>query len=129
MALETDRLSEAVDTLAPDGSEIRLLGIGARASMVHTTLPAGQVSTAIRHRNVEELWFVLQGQGEVWRRLGASEEVATLQAGVHLNLPVGTHFQFRNTGREPLVFVIATVPPWPGPDEAVPVKGPWRSSR
>ena len=28
-------------------------------------------------------------------------------------------------GDEPLAFVITTLPPWPGPDEAVPVPGRW----
>jgi len=33
--------------------------------MAHFHLPAGQVSRAVRHRTVEEIWFVLSGRGEM----------------------------------------------------------------
>jgi hypothetical protein len=42
-----------------------------------------------------------------------------------LNIPLGTRFQFRNTGAEPLCFIIATLPPWPGEDEAITQVGHW----
>ena len=42
-----------------------------------------------------------------------------------LTIEVGTHFQFRNTGDEPLCIVITTMPPWPGEHEAAPVAGRW----
>jgi mannose-6-phosphate isomerase-like protein (cupin superfamily) len=59
------------DTYAPDGSEIRLL-IGAsqgatRASVVEVVLPAGGVSRPVWHRTVEEVWYILEGRGHVWR--------------------------------------------------------------
>ena len=38
---------------------------------------------------------------------------------------VGTHFQFRTLGDEPLTIVGVTMPPWPGEDEAVEVNGMW----
>ena len=38
-----------------------------------------------------------------------------------LTIPLGTHFQFRSLGPGPLAAVAVTMPPWPGPDEAVPV--------
>ena len=59
------------DAIAPDGSEIRLL-IDARhaaigASVVEVTLPAGGVSRPVYHRTVEEIWYILEGSGQVWR--------------------------------------------------------------
>ena len=48
-----------------------------------------------------------------------------VEGGVSLNIEVGTPFQFRNTGDEPLCIVITTMPPWPGEDEAREVKGRW----
>ena len=63
---------------APDGSEIRELVAGGRASMVHCTLPPGGVSLAVRHRTVEELWFVTAGRGEVWRKLGDKEAIVAV---------------------------------------------------
>jgi mannose-6-phosphate isomerase-like protein (cupin superfamily) len=41
-----------------------------------------------------------------------------MQAGLCLTLPVGTRFQFRSFGHEPLSVLGVTMPRWPGPDEA-----------
>jgi mannose-6-phosphate isomerase-like protein (cupin superfamily) len=48
-----------------------------------------------------------------------------VEAGVSLTIPLGTHFQFRCLGDDPLVFVAITMPPWPGGDEAATVEGAW----
>jgi len=116
--------------VAPDGSAIRLLATLGGASMVHCTLQPGQTTLAVQHRSVEELWYCLGGRGELWRaasqRDAEDEEVVALEPGVGVSIPLGVRFQFRATGAEPLELVIATVPPWPGPDEAVPVAGRWQ---
>jgi mannose-6-phosphate isomerase-like protein (cupin superfamily) len=43
---------------------------------------------------------------------------------VSLTIPIGTHFQFRSIGDEPLAAIGVTMPPWPGEGEAVVVTGP-----
>ena len=83
---------------------------------------------AIRHRTVDEIWFVLSGFGEIWRKQGGREEIVTLEPGVSLTIPVGTHFQFRATGEKALEAVGVTMPPWPGDSEVVPVPGKWNAS-
>ena len=95
--------------------------------MVHCTLRPGQVSQAVRHRNVEEMWFCLSGRGELWRRAGdtETEEVVQLAPDTAVSIPVGTEFQFRATGDLALELIITTMPPWPGADEAEPVAGHW----
>lgn len=118
-------LSDAYDVLAPDGSEVRILASTPRGSMAHFTLPAGQVSQAVAHRTVEEIWFILSGTGQMWRKVGDTETIITLSAGLSLTIPVGTHFQFRNTGTEPLKALGVTMPPWPGMGEAFGVTGKW----
>jgi mannose-6-phosphate isomerase-like protein (cupin superfamily) len=124
--MNADRLlPEANDVIAPDGSEVRLLASGERGSMAHFTLPAGQVAVAVAHHTVEEVWFILEGEGEMWRKTGDDETVTPLRAGVSLTIPVATQFQFRNTGAAPLKAVAVTMPPWPGMDEAYTVKGKW----
>ena len=125
MSLETVRLPAERDLVAPDGSDIRVLARARGASLCHCTLPPGAVSRPIAHRRVEELWYVLSGRGQVWREHAGREEVVELAAGISLNIPRGASFQFRNTAEDPLRFVIATFPPWPGPDEALPCSGPW----
>ena len=122
---DTLPLPSHYDYLAPDQSEIRLLLTATGGGLCHCTLPPGQVSTAVTHKTVEEIWYFLQGQGEVWRKQGDQEDCVTVVAGVCLTIPLGTHFQFRNTGEENLCFVIATMPPWPGADEAIEVQGYW----
>jgi mannose-6-phosphate isomerase-like protein (cupin superfamily) len=61
----------------------------------------------------------------MWRRQGEREETVELEPGVCLTIPLGTRFQFRAGAAEPLKIVAVTMPPWPGPEEAVPVEGPW----
>ena len=123
---ESNRVKVEYDLLAPDGSEIRLLNRLSGASVVHCMLPAGAVSIPVRHRTVEEVWFFLAGEGQVWRKQGEREVVLDARRGISLTIPLGTQFQFRNTGNVPLEFLIATTPPWPGEDEAVEVDaGRW----
>ena len=122
---ETMPLPARPDATAPDGSDVRLLPGLAGGGMAHFQLAAGRTSAAVVHRTVEELWFFVGGLGEMWRRQGDREEVVTVAPGVAVSIPVGTSFQFRALGTEPLAAVAVTMPPWPGPDEAVAVDGPW----
>lgn len=119
------RIGPAYDYLAPDGSQIRLLSNGRNGGLCHCTLPAGATSAAISHATVEELWYFVGGVGEVWRSGLGEHEYTQVEPGTSLVVPVRTAFQFRNTGDVPLVFIIATVPRWPGPQEAVAERGPW----
>ncbi|MBI4530173.1 MAG: cupin domain-containing protein [Candidatus Latescibacteria bacterium] len=93
--------------------------------MVHCSLLPCQTSLAVRHRTVEEVWYFLEGRGQVWRKCGEHEDVTDVSSGIALTIPVGTHFQFRNVGEEPLRFIIVTMPPWPGEQEAVRVDDYW----
>jgi mannose-6-phosphate isomerase-like protein (cupin superfamily) len=80
----------------------------------------------VAHREVEEIWYILSGAGEVWRKNAAQEEIVAVGAGSSLTFPPRTSFQFRNTGARPLCILIATMPPWPGAAEALRVPGPWQ---
>ncbi len=124
----TKTLSASADLHAPDGAEVRLLPSLSSGSMAHFRLASGQTTRAVTHRTVEEIWYVVAGEGEMWRRQDDREEVTRLYAGVSLTLPLGTHFQFRAGGAGPLAVVAMTMPPWPGEDEAVFVDGPWPPS-
>jgi len=85
----------------------------------------GRASDPIRHRAVDEIWFVLSGRGEMWRSAHGREEIVSLEPGVCVTIPAGTHFQFRGMDGAALAAVGVTMPPWPGPEEAVPVPGKW----
>ena len=124
-AFATQALPAACDVLAPDGSEVRVLLALAGGSMAHFSLPAGQVSRAVKHATVEEIWYVLAGRGEMWRAQQGRAEVVAVAAGICLTIPLGTAFQFRAAADAPLAAVAVTMPPWPGPQEAVFVEGAW----
>ncbi len=124
----TMRIPTQPTEVAPDGSAARvLLGLPG-GTMTHFELPAGATSRAVRHRTVEEVWLVLSGSGELWRKRGVREEIVELEPGVCVSLPLGTHFQFRASIDAALTFVAATIPRWPGDEEAELVAGLWRSS-
>ena len=124
--MDIKRLPAEPDAIAPDGSAVRVL-LGVRGGgMAHFQLAAGETSTAVRHRTVEEVWYFLGGRGRMWRRDADGERVDDVGPGVSIDIPLGTTFQFRALGDEPLSAVGATLPPWPGEDEAIVCEGPWR---
>jgi mannose-6-phosphate isomerase-like protein (cupin superfamily) len=127
MTLETQSLQAKPDYLAPDGSEIReLLHLeNGRGNMAHCVLRSGQVSVAQRHKTVGEIWNCVQGLGQVWRKRDGEEQTVDVWPNRCLTIEEGTHFQFRNTGAEPLTFLLCTIPSWPGPEEAVTVEDHW----
>jgi mannose-6-phosphate isomerase-like protein (cupin superfamily) len=125
MNFDTLQLPDAADVVAPDGSDVRVLLQLGRGSMAHFELGAGQVSRAVAHRSVEEIWFILDGHGQMWRRQAQRQETVPLRSGTCVSIPVGTHFQFRADRAGPLAAVAVTMPPWPGPDEAYEVPGAW----
>ncbi len=123
--MQTRPFPSAPDARSPAGAEVRQLIEGESGGMIHSTVPAGQVNRATVHATVSELWYVLSGHGELWRRDDGTEETSALEPGVSVDIPVGTAFQYRCTSEEPLRFLCITMPPWPGESEATVVDGPW----
>jgi mannose-6-phosphate isomerase-like protein (cupin superfamily) len=124
-SFEIKTLGAAPDAVAPDGTAVRLLLSLRGGSMAHFELPAGAVSHAVTHRTVEEIWFIVSGRGDIWRRHDGFERTEALIPGASITIPLGTEFQFRAEAGSPLSFVAITMPPWPGAGEALPVPGPW----
>jgi mannose-6-phosphate isomerase-like protein (cupin superfamily) len=122
---DTKRLPAAADAVAPDGTDVRVLLELEGGGMAHFELAPGQTSTAVTHRTVEEIWFFLTGRGEMWRQQAGREEVVAVEPGVCLTIPLGTQFQLRSFGGEPLAALGVTMPPWPGAGEAIVVQGKW----
>ena len=114
-------LPEDMSIRAPDGSEVRILAAAAAGTMAHFLLPPGQTSIAKAHRTVEELWYFVEGAGE----MVIGDEVCEVGPGVSIHIPVGTRFQFRTTGSTALAAVAVTMPPWPGDDEAIDAPAYW----
>lgn len=122
----TARLPVSPSAVAADGTDVRLLLALAGGSFTHFELAPGKVSNAVAHRTVEEIWYFLAGQGEMWRKQGDAEEIVPVDQGVCLTIPLGARFQFRAFGDEPLAAVVVTMPSWPGGDEAFQVEGCWK---
>lgn len=113
---------------APDGTDVRPLLQLDGGSLAHFELPARGVSRAVQHRTVEEIWYCLRGEGEMWREQRGREEIVPMAPGVALTIPLGTRFQLRSLSDEPLTMVAITMPPWPGEGEALLVAGKWPSA-
>lgn len=83
----TMKLPHHPGEIAPDGSAVRPLLALSGGTMAHFELPPGETSRAVVHRTVEELWFVLSGKGELWRKQGTREEVVVLEPGICATSP------------------------------------------
>jgi mannose-6-phosphate isomerase-like protein (cupin superfamily) len=123
--METKRLKRKRDYLAPDKSEIRLLVKINRGNMWHCTLPADSISRPVCHKTVDEIWYVISGQGKVWRSFQNKTSIVSVKEGTCLSILAGTKFQFRSEKSHDLKFIGVTVPPWPGTEEAYKVQGKW----
>jgi mannose-6-phosphate isomerase-like protein (cupin superfamily) len=110
---------------SPAGAEVRLLMNNTHGGMAHCTLKDKKISKAVRHKTVSEFWHVLSGQGAIWRRNGNEQLITPLEAGISIDIPLGTDFQYRSDQGD-LVFICVTMPPWSGADEASYVEnGAW----
>lgn len=124
----TKQISALPEGIAPDGTDVRTLLQLKGGSLAYFELAPGRASIAVAHRTVEEIWYFVGGRGEMWRKQGDREEVVAAGVGVCLTIPFGTQFQFRSFGDKPLAFVVVTMPPWPGSDEAYEVEWKWKPS-
>ena len=119
----TKSLPQDPDVIAPDGLEVRELASGEKGSMAHFHLPAGKTGKAVQHRTVEEIWYFVMGDGEMWR---SGVGVVAVRPGVSVRIPVGTQFQVK-AGDKGVSAVAITMPPWPGENEAFVVEGHWNT--
>ena len=123
--MKTTTVETAERGRSPLGAYIRFLVDGPHGNMIHSTVPPGMVGRACCFRTVDEYWFVLSGEGEIWRSAVDGRESIL---AVCVDVPLGTALQYRCTGDVPLVFTCTARPPWPGDDEALLVDGPWTPS-
>ena len=123
--MKQTKLPREADAKSPAGADIRFIMDGPTGNMIHSTVPPGQINRATVHASVSEFWYVLEGDGEIWRRNQTEERITPLLPGVSIDIPCGTAFQYRNSGHVPLRFICITMPPWPGDHEATHLDGPW----
>jgi mannose-6-phosphate isomerase-like protein (cupin superfamily) len=126
----TQSLENAPVLIAPDGSTVRpLCRINGLGSFAHFQLEPGEIAEAVSHATVQEIWYIIGGEGRMWRRQEGQEPATeNLRRGICLTIPLGTTFQFRaDSPDEPLQVVAVTMPPWPdqSEEEARPEQGCW----
>ena len=117
-----------VNSPSTDGSHVRTLPTLRGVSFTNFELSPRTTSVVVAHRSVEEIWYFLSGLGKMWGKLSEHEEVVSVDAGVCITIPRGTHFPFRSYGYEPLAAIGITMPLWPGEGEAYEVQGRWPST-
>lgn len=119
-------VSDQAAFTSDDGSTIRPLPSIKGVEAVHCQLPKGGVIQASRHKTVSQIWYVLEGKGEMWLQSPEQKEILTpLTPGVSLTVPLGYAFQFRNMGGGDLNIMIVNTTPWSGDGELIPVENHW----
>src|SRR6188508_2203145 len=111
--MQTRSIPSTPDARSPAGAEIRYLMEGKTGNMIHSTVPPGQVNRATVHATVSEFWHVLSGEGQIWRRDSTGEDTTVLETGISIDIPVGTAFQYRCNGVDPLQFLCVSMPRCP----------------
>jgi mannose-6-phosphate isomerase-like protein (cupin superfamily) len=111
--MEIRSLAEAQPFTTKDGSTIReLLGLPTSAarnqSLAEATLPAGGATQRHYHRESEEIYFVVEGIGE----LELDGEHASVGPGDAILIPPGARHEIRAGEAGPLRFLCCCAPPY-----------------
>jgi mannose-6-phosphate isomerase-like protein (cupin superfamily) len=106
-------LASAEPFVTADGSMIRELcgrptGGTANQSLAEATLEPGQATQRHYHGEVEEIYFVLDGEGE----MELDGDRARVEAGQAIPIPPGARHQIRNVGSRPLRILCCCSPPY-----------------
>ncbi len=125
---QTLPIVDASSETAPDGSNVRPLLRFPAGSMARFEFSPGQVSHAVRHPALDELWYVIDGSGEMWRQQDDAASIESLGPGTCASIPRNTAFQCR-AGEAGMTVVAVTLPAWSGDEDANEVLGHWATHR
>jgi mannose-6-phosphate isomerase-like protein (cupin superfamily) len=111
--MEIRSLALAVPFTTKDGSTIRsLLDLGTapvhNQSLAEATVAAGSATQRHYHRESEEIYYVVEGEGEV----ELDGERAAVGAGDAVLIPPGTWHEIRASEPGPLRFLCCCAPPY-----------------
>jgi mannose-6-phosphate isomerase-like protein (cupin superfamily) len=99
-AFITKDTSEIREILSPRNSSIR------NQSLAEARLVPGKKTEEHYHKQSEEIYYVLQGQGKMW----IENESNNIQTGDGIVILPGKKHQVENTGPEDLVFLCCCAP-------------------
>lgn len=77
------------------GAEIRHILSSPPGDLTHAVCPAGHVSPTHQLPELDEAYFILAGEGEIWRGTDERSAVTRLRPGRWVQMPAGMRFQFR----------------------------------
>ena len=113
MMPRTHVLSAEPDSVSPDGSaEIRHILQSPHGDLTHAVCRAGSMAAVHHLPELDEGYFVLAGEGELWRRTEDREAVTSLKPGRWVAMPAGMKFTYRANKGTPLVFLVMVLPSW-----------------
>jgi mannose-6-phosphate isomerase-like protein (cupin superfamily) len=106
-------LAAAEPFVTADGSTIRELcglptGGTVNQSLAEATLEPGHATQRHYHGEAEEIYFVLEGEGE----MELEGDLARVAAGEAIAIPPGAWHQIRNVGTQPLRILCSCSPPY-----------------
>ena len=82
MSLSTHMISAVADAVSPGGgAEIRQLVQSPDGDLTHAVCRPGHASPTHHLPEMDEQYFVLAGQGEIWRATDEREAVTALRPG------------------------------------------------
>lgn len=102
------------------GSEIRPLvdrttSAITRCSLAEEVLPPGHAVTPHRHREIEEVYYILEGRG----MMTVGDEQCEVAAGDAVYVPRGHRHTLANTGAEPIKLLLVCGPAFFYEDEVL----------
>lgn len=111
--MEVVNRNESAPFITKDRSEIRSIldrtnSTAANQSLAEATVPPGAETEEHYHRQTEEVYYVLRGQGVVM--VGSDRRVVGPDDGILI--PPGSRHRIQNTGQEPLVLLCCCSPPY-----------------
>ncbi|MDX6518325.1 MAG: hypothetical protein QOF50_1171 [Gaiellaceae bacterium] len=111
--MDVRSLADAESFVTADGSTIReLFGLPTggveHQSLAEATLAPGQVTQRHYHRVSEEIYFVLDGEGE----MDVDGEKRRVSAGDAVAIPAGAWHELRAEGDRPLRILCSCAPPY-----------------
>lgn len=104
---------DATPFTTKDGSEIRVLldaevAAAENQSLAEAVLAAGQATERHYHARTEEIYFLLEGAGE----MEVDGETRTVGPGDAILIPAGARHQITAVGDGPLRFLCCCAPPY-----------------
>ena len=106
-------ISADPDAVSPGGgAEIRHIVSSPLGDLTHAVCPSGHVAPTHHLPELDEEYYVLAGEGEIWRATDEREAVTALRPGRWVQMPAGVRFQYRANRGSSLVFLVVVLPGW-----------------